>query len=102
MCKKNKGLYLPQIYCNLFGHKFKISNHVTHHIKEYTCIYCKKKMTTNGNGQLTNLTPKYVEINKTLNEIHNKKLSRLKFQSQHQAKKDIIQNSSSPEPLKVF
>lgn len=31
-------------------------------------------MTTNGNGRLTSLTPKYKEINSVLERIHNNRL----------------------------
>ncbi len=69
-----KELNPLKIFCYLFGHKFKISKHITHHVKEYKCQYCAKQMTTGSNGVLTALTPKNKEINDTLNLMHNKRL----------------------------
>lgn len=60
----------PKLYCNLFGHDFKVSKKVTSHVNEYTCKHCKRELTTNGNGNLTELTPKYKEINETLERIY--------------------------------
>ncbi|HRV53964.1 MAG TPA: hypothetical protein P5264_00380, partial [Mangrovimonas sp.] len=65
-----KNNVLPRLYCNLFGHDFEVSKKVTSHVNEYTCKHCKKELTTNGNGYLTELTPKYKEINATLERIY--------------------------------
>ena len=77
--KKNtsKAALLPSLYCNVFGHKYEVSKKVTYHVKEYTCKHCKKELTTNGNGHLTELTPKFREINSILEYIHNRRLLRL-------------------------
>lgn len=66
-----------QLICNLFGHNFEVSRHVTYHVKEYKCSKCSKELTTNGKGNLTLLTPKYREINSILSRIHKKRQSRL-------------------------
>lgn len=66
------------MYCMIFGHNYKVSRHVTSHVKEYICVNCKKELTTNGNGNLIVLTPKYKEINNVLEQIHNKKILRFK------------------------
>ncbi|NCO62672.1 MAG: hypothetical protein GW839_02805 [Flavobacteriales bacterium] len=64
---------MKNIHCKMFGHDFHVSRHVTLHVKEYTCKTCKKELTTNGNGLLTVLTPKYKEINDVLERIYQKK-----------------------------
>lgn len=64
---------MKNIHCKMFGHDFKVSRHVTLHVKEYTCKTCKKELTTNGNGHLTVLTEKYKEINDVLEHIHQKR-----------------------------
>ncbi|WP_082041746.1 hypothetical protein [Lacinutrix sp. Hel_I_90] len=67
-----------QIYCNIFGHKFEVSKKVTYHVKEYKCCHCSKELTTNSNGNLTPLTPKYKEINSILSRVHAKRQERLR------------------------
>ncbi|TCK67973.1 hypothetical protein DFQ05_1757 [Winogradskyella wandonensis] len=70
---------LPQrFYCDLFGHNYKVTKDVTEHVKEYTCACCKRELTTNGNGRLTELTPKFREINATLARIYSNKLARMR------------------------
>ena len=64
-------------YCTLFGHQYDVSKKVTKHVKEYTCKCCKKQLTTNGNGRLTELTPKFQEINSVLEYIYTKRSMRL-------------------------
>lgn len=73
-----KSSFIPTIYCNLFGHNFQVTKKVTYHVKEYTCSHCKKELTTNSNGSLTELTPKFREINAILGRIHNARMARLK------------------------
>jgi len=67
-----------QLYCNIFGHKFEVSKRVTYHVKEYKCCHCSKELTTNGNGNLIELTSKYKEINSILSRIHSKRMDRLR------------------------
>ncbi len=67
-----------KLYCNFFGHNYQISKKVTGHVKEYTCKCCKKQLTTGSNGQLTELTPKYQDINSTLERIYHNRTVRLK------------------------
>ncbi|MDU8884878.1 hypothetical protein RXV94_01815 [Yeosuana sp. MJ-SS3] len=80
--KKNtsKPALLPSLYCNVFGHSYEVTKKVTYHVKEYTCKHCKKELTTNGNGRLTELTPKFREINSILEYIHNRRMLRLSRQ----------------------
>jgi transposase-like protein len=66
-----------KIYCNVFGHRYDVSKKVTKHVKEYTCKCCKKQLTTNGNGRLTELTPTFQEINSILEYIHTRRSIRL-------------------------
>lgn len=77
----NKPAFIPKVYCNLFGHDYQVSKKVTNHVKEYTCKNCKKELTTNSNGRLTELTPEFREINDLLNHIHILKTERLKKRS---------------------
>ncbi|WP_458628387.1 hypothetical protein [Winogradskyella sp. PC D3.3] len=67
-----------KIYCDLFGHNYQVTKKVTNHVKEYTCKCCKKQLTTNSNGRLTELTAKRQEINSALERIYNNKMMRLK------------------------
>ncbi len=67
-----------KIYCGFLGHNYKVSKKITNHVKEYTCTCCKKQLTTNSNGKLTELTPKFQEINETLERIYNNRTMRLK------------------------
>ncbi|VAV84196.1 hypothetical protein MNBD_BACTEROID02-19 [hydrothermal vent metagenome] len=69
---------VSKLYCNVFGHQYSVTKKVTKHVKEYTCKCCKKQLTTNGNGNLTELTPTFREINRILENIHTKRMSRLK------------------------
>ena len=79
--KKNthKPTFLPKMYCNLFGHNYEVTKKVTYHVKEYTCSHCKKQLTTNSNGSLTDLTPKFKEINAILERIHTNRMERSKI-----------------------
>ncbi|MCK0123340.1 hypothetical protein MWU76_02900 [Gelidibacter sp. F2691] len=65
-----------QLYCYLFGHNYKVSKNVTSFVKEYTCACCKKQLTTNSDGDLTELTPKFKEINSILEEMYSRRLER--------------------------
>ncbi|WP_299521492.1 DUF1660 family phage protein [Winogradskyella sp.] len=67
-----------KLYCDFFGHNYKMTKKVTNHVKEYTCTRCKKQLTTDSNGRLTELTPKYKDINSTLERIYNNRMMRLK------------------------
>ena len=77
--KKSTSNQSPlKIYCDIFGHKYEVSKKVTSHVKEYTCKCCKKQLTTNSNGNLTELTPKFKEINTILEQIYTRRMMRLK------------------------
>lgn len=86
---------MKNINCKMFGHNFKVTRNVTLHVKEYTCINCKKELTTNSNGSLTELTPKFKEINDVLERIYQKRSKR---------KSTITRKSNSilPSRLLVF
>ena len=47
-----------KVYCMVFGHSYKISKHVTDHIKEYKCERCSESFTTSLEGDIIKLTPK--------------------------------------------
>nr|WP_299126590.1 hypothetical protein [uncultured Winogradskyella sp.] len=67
-----------KLYCDFFGHNYKLTKHVTKHVKEYTCKHCKKQLTTSSNGELIELTPTYKDINFVLERIYNNRRLRLK------------------------
>ncbi|MBT8271812.1 MAG: hypothetical protein HKO90_04240 [Flavobacteriaceae bacterium] len=67
---------MKNFYCSIFGHKYEVSKKVTYHVKEYSCKHCNEQLTTDGNGRLTPLTPKFKEINSVLERIHKKKVKR--------------------------
>tara|TARA_R110000868_G_scaffold176301_1_gene413804 strand:- start:4445 stop:4699 length:255 start_codon:yes stop_codon:yes gene_type:complete len=73
-----KTTLIPKMFCNLVGHNYKVTKKVTYHVKEYTCSHCQKQLTTNSNGSLTELTPKFKEINAILERIHASRTQRLK------------------------
>ena len=54
----------------MFGHDFRVTRRVTNHVKEYKCKNCKKQFTTNVNGNLTELTSKFKEINDVLEHMY--------------------------------
>jgi len=78
MSKSQSTLAPLKLYCSLFGHQYEVSKKVTSHVKEYTCKCCKRQLTTSGNGNLVELTPKYKEINTILEHIYMRKKFRLK------------------------
>jgi len=65
------------LHCKIFGHDFKVTRKVTYHVKEYSCRNCNKQLTTNGNGHLIELSPKFKEINDVLERIHEKRNKKL-------------------------
>lgn len=76
MKNATKALAPMKLYCTVFGHNYEVSKKVTSHVKEYTCNCCKKQLTTNSNGNLTELTPKFKEINSILEEIYVRRMER--------------------------
>jgi ribosomal protein S17E len=82
MKKATSNNPILKFYCDAFGHNFEVSKKVTSHVKEYTCKCCKKQLTTNSNGHLTELTPTFKEINSILEKIYTTKMMRLKNQTE--------------------
>ncbi len=80
---------MKYIHCKVFGHNYEVSRNVTYHVKEYTCCNCKKQLTTNGKGNLTELTPKFKEINDVLERIHLKK-NRIKLKTKQPNKELLV------------
>ena len=70
-----------KLYCAFFGHQYEMTKKVTNHVKEYTCKCCKKQLTTDSNGQLIELTPKYQDINSVLERIYTSRIMRSKQKS---------------------
>jgi len=79
--KTTKPAFIPNLICNIIGHNFEVSKKVTSHVKEYKCSHCKKQLTTDSNGHLIDLTPKYKEINSILERIYTIRMSRLQEKS---------------------
>jgi len=69
---------LKGVFCRLFKHKFIVKKQVTPSVKEYLCRRCGKQYTTSGDGSLTPLTPKRLEINKELERLHKVRTRRRK------------------------
>lgn len=78
MTNFTKANYFSKILCDFFGHKYEVTKNITGHVKEYKCRCCNKEFTTNSNGTITDLTPKFKEINETLSRIYSNKLSKIK------------------------
>ena len=81
---KNSTSNVPltsKLYCAIFGHRYEVSKKVTHHVKEYTCKCCKRQLTTNSNGRLTELTPTFKEINSILEKIYTRRMMHLQQKS---------------------
>ena len=76
----SKSYAISKLYCSVFGHNYKVSKNITKHIKEYKCPRCNKELTVNANGKLTELTPKYKEINSALESIYTKRMLKIKQQ----------------------
>ncbi len=68
---------MRSFHCKVFGHDIEVTRQVTYHVREYKCKNCRKEFTTNSNGRLTELTPKFKEINEVLERVHNKRLLRV-------------------------
>ncbi|WP_224484263.1 hypothetical protein [Robertkochia aurantiaca] len=64
-----------RMLCNVFGHRYRITRKITHHITEYQCSCCKQEITSTVNGRLDPLTPELKEINETLAHFYRKRYS---------------------------
>ena len=62
-----------KVYCMVFGHSYKLSKHVTDHIKEYKCERCSESFTTSIEGGIIKLTPNLEDVNSVLEHLHNRK-----------------------------
>ncbi len=80
------GNKITGIFCNFFGHHFVVSKKVTQHIKEYKCVHCQKQVTTDERGKLSPLTPKLKEINKTLEDMYQRR-NRIRTQGRPKRKR---------------
>lgn len=81
MENKTPLLFSPQAWlCAIFDHRFKVSQEITDHIKEYKCTRCGEEMTDTAQGFLAKLTPKFRETNKYLSRYYRKRCSRKIFQ----------------------
>ena len=64
---------LGKLYCNFFGHRYRVTKKITSHVNEYQCMLCNCEATNHDEGKITSLTPQLKEINETLVTFHNKK-----------------------------
>ncbi|WP_424492554.1 hypothetical protein [Salinimicrobium sp. GXAS 041] len=67
---------ITRIFCSVFGHKYRVSNVITNHIKEYKCRHCGEELTDTANGILAKLTPKFKETNAFLAQVHERRIRR--------------------------
>lgn len=72
----SRPTFFSKMYCGVFGHDYHVTKRVTRHVKEYKCCHCKKELTTNSNGKLTELTATFKEINDILEFMYRKKISK--------------------------
>ncbi|MFD1094373.1 hypothetical protein [Salegentibacter chungangensis] len=78
MKKRNPKLFsFAKVYCNIFGHKLRVSKNITDHVHEYTCAKCGMEMTDTANGLLARLTPKFKETNAYIAKIHKRRKRRM-------------------------
>lgn len=68
-----KTYSMKKMICQIFGHHYAVSKKVTQHIKEYKCIHCNKEVTTDVDGNLSALTPELQDINRTLENIYQRR-----------------------------
>lgn len=54
---------MKRIACKIKGHKLSLIKKSNILIKEYTCVNCKQKFTTDGYGQIVKLTSNWKENN---------------------------------------
>lgn len=74
---------MKHMHCTIFGHDYVVTENITSFVKEYKCKNCQKQVTTDVNGCLIPLTPKFKEINSVLKRIHAKKMQRKRFFLNH-------------------
>lgn len=69
----NHNLLLEKAFCKFFGHKFKITRKVTDHFKEFECKVCHRCATNDVKGNLIYLSDEMKDINKTLNQLYQRR-----------------------------
>ncbi|QYA25041.1 hypothetical protein G3I01_05800 [Gramella sp. MT6] len=74
MKKEHPTLFsFAKVYCNIFGHRLRVSKNITNHVHEYQCKKCGMEMTDTADGLLARLTPKFKETNAYLAKIHQRR-----------------------------
>ncbi len=68
---------IGKIICSFFGHRFRVSNIITDHIREYKCDCCGEELTDTANGVVAKLTPRFRETNAFLAKIHERRSKRV-------------------------
>lgn len=80
MENKKPLLFSPAAWiCAIFDHRFKVSQNITEHIKEYRCTCCGEEMTDTAQGFMAKLTPKFRETNAFLANYYQRRCSRKMF-----------------------
>lgn len=80
MENKTPLLFSPKAWiCAVFDHRFKVSQKITDHIKEYKCTRCGEEMTDTAHGIIAKLTPKFRETNEFLSRYYKRRCSRKTF-----------------------
>ena len=83
MQSKKSLLYSPGAWiCRIFDHRYKVSQNITDHIREYKCTRCGVEMTDTAQGFMTRLTPKFRETNEFLANYYKRRCSHLKYRKQ--------------------
>ena len=67
---ESDGNPIGALVCNVLGHKYVVTRRVTYHLKEFQCAYFNKKVTSDEEGQLVELSEKRKEINNILYRVH--------------------------------
>ncbi|MCT8339173.1 hypothetical protein MG296_03830 [Flavobacteriaceae bacterium TK19130] len=73
---------LQGAYCGLVGHRYRVSQRITHHINEYECCNCGKQITDTFSGKTELLTVKNKQVNEKLAEFFRKKQAYFQRKSQ--------------------
>jgi len=74
----SEGRTLLSLICAIFGHQYRVSREITDHVKEYSCTYCDRQLTTDADGAISELTEEKQRINEKLREVYGSRRHRRK------------------------
>ncbi len=72
----SEGKPLLSLLCAIFGHQYRVSREITGHVREYGCVYCNRQLTTDAEGEISELTIEKQRINEQLREIYSRRRKR--------------------------